>query len=428
MMKILNINYIKKKFTNISNELSFFLKNKYFILISIKHAIKGEKIFDISSSSIGHYPVDLYLASKIYGKKSIFVFNPETNFSNTYLVKKISENYNVKNHYIHLIKVQKKLNYLLKYFTNIFSTQPPSILHMTEKHNYAQCFDGKSKIFDFNNIENEEGLSFLKKHNIKKEKYICFIVRSAEYYISTNRQEREKSYSYRNVNPENYIPTLEYLIKNGYKIIRMGKGVKTKFPYENKNFIDYATSEDRSDFLDIWLSAHCKFFLSNSTGIAMMPILFNLPIINTNEYPGLRSHSWIPKSIHVPRNVMDHQGKYLNVKQQIEKNLHWLNSSQFTYKGLQIVPIENSSEEILKTVIEMENQIKKGFIVSDLNIKFWKKTKTIWDYYTLQNKLKNKPFEHSDQFTFDHFHKIDGIKTIIPDYYLEKYKDIFIDY
>ena len=59
---------------------------------------------------------------------------------------------------------------------------------------------------------------------------------------------------------------------------------------------------------------------------------------------------------------------------------------------------------------------------------YWHKTKMEWDKFTEMNKKNKKKFEYSDKFTFNHFHKINGINTIIPDFYLEKYRDVFIDY
>ena len=55
-------------------ELFFILSNfKYFIILIFIY-LRGIKIFQITNPAIGHYPIDLFLASKIYGKKTIFTF------------------------------------------------------------------------------------------------------------------------------------------------------------------------------------------------------------------------------------------------------------------------------------------------------------------------------------------------------------------
>ena len=85
-----------------------------------------------------------------------------------------------------------------------------------------------------------------------------FLLRTNEYYNNIGLSHRNEKMEFRNVKYTNYLPTIDYLIKKGFKVIRMGKGTKEIFPYHDNNFIDYAMSESRSDFLDVWLSANCK--------------------------------------------------------------------------------------------------------------------------------------------------------------------------
>ena len=96
------------------------------------------------------------------------------------------------------------------YKINIF----PETLHMTKELNFADAFDGKSTIFDFNENENDSGQKYLEKHELKKNKYVCFILRTNEYYDSINLGCRNQKMEFRNVDPSNYFPTISYLIKD----------------------------------------------------------------------------------------------------------------------------------------------------------------------------------------------------------------------
>ena len=141
-------------------------------------------------------------------------------------------------------------------------------MYIQKDLNYSKTFDGKTNLFKFNNDENAEGEKFLKKHNMTKDNFICFIVRTSEYNetYDITMTNGEKSYkSFFNVDQNAYFLSLNYLANKGHKIIRMGKGFSNPFPFKHKNFIDYAISSDRNDFLDIWLSANCKFFLEQIT-------------------------------------------------------------------------------------------------------------------------------------------------------------------
>ena len=64
----------------------------------------------------------------------------------------------------------------------------------------------------------------------------------------------------------------------GYKIFRLGKKVKKSFTSKNSNIIDYANSEFRSDFLDLFIGKVCKFGVSTGTGIENVATVFRKPL------------------------------------------------------------------------------------------------------------------------------------------------------
>ena len=46
----------------------------------------------------------------------------------------------------------------------------------------------------------------------------------------------------------------------------------------NSKIIDYANSNLRSDFLDIFIGAHCSFYLGCFGGFSSIPYIFRKPI------------------------------------------------------------------------------------------------------------------------------------------------------
>ena len=56
----------------------------------------------------------------------------------------------------------------------------------------------------------------------------------------------------------------------------MGKNIKKPFLFKNEKFIDYAVSDERSDFLDIWLIAKCFFIYGPGGGLIDMSTVFFL--------------------------------------------------------------------------------------------------------------------------------------------------------
>ena len=67
---------------------------------------------------------------------------------------------------------------------------------------------------------------------------------------------------------------VQYLIKQGLFVIRIGKLTENKLRIKNKNFFDYSKSKLKSDFLDIFLTSKCLFAISDTSGLLMAPIVF----------------------------------------------------------------------------------------------------------------------------------------------------------
>ena len=60
----------------------------------------------------------------------------------------------------------------------------------------------------------------------------------------------------------------------------MGAIVEKPFKSKNPKIIDYANSNLRSDFMDIYLGAKCTFCISTGSGFQCLPVLFRKPIID----------------------------------------------------------------------------------------------------------------------------------------------------
>ena len=45
------------------------------------------------------------------------------------------------------------------------------------------------------------------------------------------------------------------------------ENVSKPFSINSKRFIDYASLDEKSDFLDIFLSSHCHMFISTGAGL-----------------------------------------------------------------------------------------------------------------------------------------------------------------
>ena len=70
-------------------------------------------------------------------------------------------------------------------------------------------------------------------------------------------------------------------MRRGYFVIRMGAVVNEALTTTNPMIIDYATKA-RSDFMDIFLCANCRFFFGCTGGFTAVPRIFRRPVIFGN--------------------------------------------------------------------------------------------------------------------------------------------------
>ena len=68
-------------------------------------------------------------------------------------------------------------------------------------------------------------------------------------------------------------------------MFRMGINVLKPLKSSNPKVIDYANSDMRNEFMDIYLSAMCNFFMSMGSGIDGVPIIFRRPIAYIGHLP-----------------------------------------------------------------------------------------------------------------------------------------------
>lgn len=225
----------------------------------------------------------------------------------------------------------------------------------------------------------------------QNSRFVCLLVRDSRYLqVHMPDTDDWKYHAYRNADIKNYMRAVEFLVQNGFYVIRMGKHVDpgATLKINNSKYIDYANSNLRSDFLDVYFSAHCDFFISNGSGIDAIAQIFNRPlfVVSYNLFD-IRSSLYF--SYMIPKNVKsikeDRLITYLEIFNDythfflsgkcISRDPRRVLLSEWERKGWVI--IENTPDEILSGVKDMVNSLDKGYIEKDeekkLNEFFWKK-------------------------------------------------------
>lgn len=187
-------------------------------------------------------------------------------------------------------------------------------------------------------------------------KFVCVLVRDSAYLDKHLPGNNWSYHFYRDSDIQNFEKAAIFLADKGYYVIRMGKAVSKAFNAKHPNIIDYANHQARSDFADIYLSAHCSFFISTSAGLDAVSQIFRRPLLlaSIGPFTDILQY-WYPCKYFITKKIIDCKTGELVSFQQID---HAVKKQPDIRKLLDINHwklLENTPEEILDAVVEMAN-------------------------------------------------------------------------
>lgn len=200
-------------------------------------------------------------------------------------------------------------------------------------------------------------------------KYICLLVRDSAYldkYLSGN----DWSYhSYRDCDIQNFAQSALFLAERGYYILRMGKVVKKPFIVNHPRVIDYANHLLRSDFADIYLSANCFFFISTASGLDAVSKIFRKPALLVNVAPmkGVLEYFY-PNEFFIVKKVKDIASDKFLSQREIDHYFTENSNVPSLLNQYKLALVENTADEILDAVVEMEEYLCRNIHKEIYNI------------------------------------------------------------
>ena len=216
-------------------------------------------------------------------------------------------------------------------------------------------YHGRSPLLVLTESDRQRGRACLRKLGMEESSwFVCVHGREDGYLGDVNQ-------SMRNVDINNYILAMETVVERGGWVIRMGD--PTMKPILNMpHVIDYAHLDIKSDWMDIFLCASCRFFLGSNSGLYHAANVFGVPVIVTNN-PHIAGA--LPYGVHdigIPKLVWsEKEERYLSFKEVLRTPVgHFRFDTQFKREGLRLV--ENEPEDLRGVVLEMFEKIS-GHIV-----------------------------------------------------------------
>jgi putative glycosyltransferase (TIGR04372 family) len=278
---------------------------------------------------------------------SLWSLGPKSKQSNRYLARKWSERLTVVPSWI-----VSALHDAGESFRPLKLTEPR--LSVTGSEN---GLDKTSSHLSFSSEEVADGERYLSEIGIDSQRpHVCLIVRDGGHYKSKGEIE-SSGYELFNFNINDFANAAAVLIAHGYQVVRMGSGTEQPFTNAPAGVIDYASSNQRSEFLDVYLAATCAFAISTQTGPDAVCMLFRRPVlyVDVTRYSqfffGSKIATWTPV-----RLLKD--GKVLNLSEVATSDIAWIKDANlFAENG---ISQQKSSEAELSDLVSLYVENRKS--------------------------------------------------------------------
>lgn len=210
--------------------------------------------------------------------------------------------------------------------------------------------EGRAPLLTLSLEDYERGWKCLQELGISKDSwFVALHIREDGFWNNSG------SY-YRNADINTYFLAIETIVSHGGWVIRVGDPtMKPLSPL--KQVIDYVHTDLKSDWMDIFLSTQCHFFLGTASGLTAVPWVFGTPCALTNIWPmSMRSVSI--KDLFIPKlNFLEKEGRYLTFKEAQAPDLFFnINSQMVSSWGIKVE--NNTPEDINELVLEMLSKLE----------------------------------------------------------------------
>ena len=229
----------------------------------------------------------------------------------------------------------------------------------------------------FTDEEEASGCAGLAKLGVPPgSRFICLIGRDNAYLQTVVTPGGNFDYhDFRDVDINNFVAAVDSLAERGYYVLRMGSVVLEPIKSANEKVIDYATSELRSDFLDVYLGAKCFFCISVGCGFDAIPIIFRRPVCYVNMLPVGYLFSFLKDSVAICKRHWDASAqRWITLAEVFSRGVGFsLESRDYLERNIKVM--ENTPEEIRDVVLEMLARLELSWEPkagdAELQARFW---------------------------------------------------------
>ncbi|CBN58033.1 MULTISPECIES: TIGR04372 family glycosyltransferase [Kamptonema] len=204
-------------------------------------------------------------------------------------------------------------------------------------------------------LDEELGWSCLQEIGVPKNAwFVALHVRDTGY---VNGQWQWVTCAGRNAHIETYLLAIQSIVERGGWVIRMGDRQMKPLP-PMPQVIDYAHSNAKSDWMDVFLWAKSRFFIGTTSGPSVVPPTFGVPCVLTN-WASIKFRQQFSQDLFIPKLYWsESEQRYLTFTEMLSPAyIVTENVEYFTSIGVKVV--DNTPEEINDLVLEMLERLEE---------------------------------------------------------------------
>jgi len=167
---------------------------------------------------------------------------------------------------------------------------------------------------------------------------VCLHIRDGKFRKDYHRR------SFRNSNINNYVKIINFLIKEGFYVIRIGRLAKKRARIKSNYFLDYPFSKIKSDLMDLYLIKRSKFLICNVSGLLDVANLFNKICFITDGNRVFETTSINKKSRSILKKIKKNN-KYISLNKYINYDLKY---HHYLYPSTDCQFQEHNPKELFK--------------------------------------------------------------------------------
>lgn len=177
--------------------------------------------------------------------------------------------------------------------------------------------------------------------------FVCLHVREPGFHQGWHNLHP----SVRNADIGTYAKAIDKIIEMGGWVIRVGDSTMTKLT-DRPGLFDYAHSNMKSEEMDVFLCASCRFFIGTNSGLGLVPAIFGAPCALTNWIP-IAQPQWYKRDRFLPKSIWSKsEQRFLSLREQFDSGIAGQEFLRF-FEEHDLEVTDNSEDEILDIVLEL---------------------------------------------------------------------------